>query len=880
MPAGSVAELQQKLLKRIAVDSPPLKQHGGFAMQRYRGSSQFLARKENRRLQRTQRKSRRHSKHASKQVMREKDLSSPPGSVPQSSSVPRALISQFSATDQVDDTSADNGKAIDSEYRNEELNKWEDSSGEEPAATTTKTTERGGISKTHFQKLAQDDAEIEEFERKLGIKKGRRFLPQSFKEDGLDQLIGESSEHIACSEDNTKKWKSVYDDWLSSKRRKTESKPVLEPVADRLSREVSLTQDMTESVSLSSSDMEDSAAYGENKLDSVYDGGADSRGGMSDFDEDGAASVFNSNKSVTGNSKQPQRENPYIAPTSGVVTAKYIPLSRRHENKGSEKQAQPQLQRQIRGLINRLTDANLIWIVRSVEDIYQTNARAEVTEILTDAILAQMRKQESLPDQFFVLVGGFSAAVYMNTGCSFGSHLVQNIIKEFAEYYGQASEHDSKQQALKKEPSNFLTFLTQLYVFEVVSCRILFDYMEKLLDNLSELNVELLLKVCRMAGRLLRRDDPQALKHVSNVLISAVHNVGYTNVSARTKFMVETIQDLKNSKPRARGTDSSIVSEHVLRMKKRLGELKSQSKRLDGLAPMGIGLKDTESVDKHGEWWLVGASVPTYRDAEERAQMISQAVSHDQDATDDEDMDFILPDYPSKARAQGLYTGAQIAVFTAIMSGLDSEHGYRQFVDLKLRKDEQLEITKVLVQCVGSEPDYNEYYALLGEQACANSRIRFAFQDRMWKIFRSLGESLFSEGSEVEASTEGEKLKNGHRLGNIARFYASLVAKGALSISILKPINLSELNTWSSLFVELFLLSLLRHCRGRQGSEDLKVDRVFSPASGFPALATNLHWFLRDEIRKSKYIGEKETKAIHRVRKKAQAVIRGSEAVR
>ncbi|EFY93619.1 MIF4G domain containing protein [Metarhizium acridum CQMa 102] len=855
MPAGSITDLQQKLFKRIGVDLHTQKQSGGAAIHRHYGSPHSLTRKENRRLQRTQRKSQRHSNHPSRPMMKRKEGNSASCHRKTLSPVPRILASQFSDVDQVDDMLSDAGKGSDLEYSTEEVENWEDSSGEISADTTPNTTKRRGLSKIHLEKLAQDDAEIEDFERKLGIKKGRRSLPQAFKEDGLEELIGEPGEDIASSEDDMKKRKSVYDDWLSSKRRKTVSRPVSQPLSDSLSRVRSApTRDMTESVSP----------------------------GSSVIDEDDTTGGHDSDQRAFENYKQPQRENPYIAPTGGSVTAKYVPLSRRYESTESEKLAQPRLQRQVRGLINRLTDTNLISIVQSVEELYQSNARAEVTDILTDAILAQLRKQESLSDQFFVLIGGFSAAVYKITGSSFGSHLVRNIVKEFGEYYGQAADHDSSQQALKKEPSNFLTFLTQLYVFEVVSCKIVFDYMEKLLDNLSELNVELLLRVCRMAGKLLRRDDPQALKHVSNVLSSSVNSVGYTNISVRTKFMIETIQGLKNNKPSAKGTDSTIVSEHVLRMKKRLGELKSQSRRLDGLAPMGIGLKDTESVDKHGKWWLVGASVPTYRDAEERARMISKTVSRDlEDAADDEDMDFVLPDYPSKAKAQGLHTGTQIAIFTAIMSGLNYEHGHRQFVGLKLKKDDQLEITRVLVQCVGSEPDYNEYYALVGGQACLNSRIRFAFQDRLWKIFRSLGESLFGEGSEeAEETTEGERLKNERRLGNIAQFYASLVANGALSISILKPIDLPELNVWASLFVELFLLSLLRQCRGKETNEDLKVKRIFGPASELPALAANLHWFLRKKVRKSKHIENKQTKAMQRVRQKAQAAIQGSDGDR
>lgn len=879
MPTGSVLELQQKLFKRIGVESLPRRQ--GPATRSRHGSFQSLARKEERRSKRTRRKAQRYSKHPPASVTETVESNKGYDGRGKPSAIHLHSTSEFSPKAEEDmfmghDTASGSS---------DETEGWDDSLDKDLAEKPKQSPKGGSISKTLKDKLAQDDADIEEFERKLGMRKGRRSLPQAFKDDGLDEIIGEIGEDTASSEDEVKKRKRAYDDWLSLKRRKSESEPIAQPFSVRASGQ------SYESIRDGSVDdlTDDSSAH---YSDLPYDDSEDSHGRGIDHrrrvgGEPGTTVAEYANHRVDepgGNDESirsvdpPERENPYVAPTEGKSIFKYIPPSRRHGGAGSEHQAQSHLQKRLRGLVNRLTDANIISILQSVEEIYQSNARGEVTEILTDSILAQMRRAESLNDQFFVLVGGFSAAVYKITGSSFGSHMVRRVVNEFGEYYGQASDHGGSHQGLTKESSNFLTFLTQLYVFDVIGCRIIFDFMEKLLDSLSELNVELLLRVCRMAGKLLRRDDPQALKHVSYVLNSSVNKLGYTNVSVRTKFMIETIQGLKNSKPRAKGMDSAIVSEHVLRMKKRLGELKSQSRRLEGLAPMGIGLKDIETIDKHGRWWLVGASVPTYHDAEERAKIISAAAESGHDNTlDDEDMDFVLPDYPSKAKAQGLNTTAQVAIFTAIMSALNYEHGYRQFVGLKLKRDEQLEITRVLVQCVGSEPSYNEYYALVGGQACVNSRIRFAFQDRLWKTFRNLGESLFGEGAEADEVSGGEGLRSERRLGNMAQFYASLVANGHLSISLLKPLDLPGLNQWSALFVELFLLSLLRECKGKKTNEDMKVESVFGPAKGQPSLAANLHWFLRKRIPKSKHVRDRERKSMQQVWEKAQETVHESK---
>ncbi|GAB0136021.1 hypothetical protein EsDP_00004339 [Epichloe bromicola] len=684
-------------------------------------------------------------------------------------------------------------------------------------------TENGSMPKTLLKQLAQDDAEIEDLERKLGIRKGRRSLPQAFKDDGLDELLGGVVDGDSTSEDDQGKRKAAYDSWLSSKRRKPNALPEFSTERDLGNMLIGSDCESSQHDSFNHPEMRLDNFEPKRKLCNAPDGFERKYDDDLTRKSDGSFESFDDTSEVLTILQSPPRprENPYVAPTGGTNLAKYIPPSKRHQEEGKE---DTKLQKRLQGVVNRLTDACLISLTQSVEGIYQSHARGEVTETLTDAILAQMRKSETLPDQFFVLIGGFSAAIYKITGSSFGSHLVRRVVGEFSEQYNYALTYTGNH--IRKEPSNLLTFLTQLYVFEVVGCTIVFDYMERLLDNLSELNVELLLRVCRMAGRLLRRDDPQALQHVSNVLNVAVSRIGYSNISVRTKFMVETIQDLKNSKAKAKGTESIIVYEHVLRMKKRLGELKTQSRRLDGLTPMGIRLKDIEDVDRHGKWWLVGASVPEYRDATERASLVSgQAKTTLNEAPDDEDMDFVLPDFPNKAKAQGLNTPSQIAIFTAIMSALDSEHGYRQFANLRLKRDEQLEITRVLVQCVGSELHYNEYYALVGRQACTNGRVRFAFQNRLWGMFRGLGESLFGGEEDDEETMEGERMKNDRRLRHVAQFYASLVADGSLSITILKPVELPKLNSWSSIFVEWFILSLLRKCKGKRSHGDEKVEQ-------------------------------------------------------
>lgn len=863
MSTSSVAELQQKLFKRIGINTPtPTRPQQILA----RGSRKPPTRKGQRKAQRVEKKSKRYGGRLATNGHSSGDRKArPPFPSKQETGVRRppteSIVKNVHGALDDSEVSESMSEVTDDLINQDESEDSGDNSDEDDDANRFDgdPKPKPNISKSTQEKLAQDDAEIEAFERKLGIKKGRKSLPQSFNEDGLGDLLGEadgvdSKQNVDIDQ---QKRKRDYDDWLSAKRMKiaTGAPAKVKPSKQRLAED---TGNDKSSELNSDSDLlmpNGDGVEKERKREPTPDDDS-----LVGFDSDGEKE-----QPVT-----PMRENPYVAPATGNVVAKYVPPSLR---KGSiaESEQRARLQRNIQGLVNRLTDANILSIVQSIEELYQKNARGDVTEIITDIILAQIYKPELLPDQFFVLTGGFTAAIYKIVGSSFGSHVIRRLVQDLARDYDQAGDGNT---STRREASNLVNLLTQLYVFDVVSCRIMFDYMEKFLGKLSELNVELLLRICRMAGRMLRRDDAQSLKHIASVLNTNMSKGGYESVSVRTKFMVETINDLKNSKSKGKGFDSAVVSEHVVRMKKRIGELKSQSRRLDGLAPMGMSLRDIEGADSDGKWWLVGASVPvktknsTVRETEGES---------DGSSTDDEDMDFVLPDYPQKARSQGFSTLAQIAIFTALMSANNFEHGYRQFVNLKLKKDDQLEIARVLVQCVGSEADYNEFYALVANQACSNNKLRFAFQDRLWKIFRGLGESMFGDEADDEESAESERMKDPRRLANVARFYASLVADGSLGIAVLKPLDLPEINSWTSDFVEHFLVRLLAHCKGRSSNEDATVEKIFGAARQLPGVAAGLHWFLRKKVRKSELIGAKDSKKMERVRQKAQAAVQAIE---
>ncbi|KAG8162944.1 hypothetical protein KVR01_007422 [Diaporthe batatas] len=752
-------------------------------------------------------------------------------------------------------------------FSGESADEWPDespgeSSGEEDlsmsthsGATESKLAKRDAKGPAIDNKLAEDDAEIAFLEKKLGIK-SRKTLPKSFQEDGLDEVLGELAEH----EDDEallakRKRKAEADEWLAQKRRKAAQQ------ASKGRGEESDEDESLDDLDLGS-DLDDEADF--------------------DDDEDPLGSEREMEEAPVR-----QRENPYVAPIPATAAAqKYVPPARRQES-GSDAELVSRIRRQAQGFINRLTDSNLIAILGDIERLYRENPRQHVTTVLADLILVQICEPTSLSDTLLILYGGFATAVYKVIGPDVGAQLIQQTVDRFRTYYAEVSNSASRE--VSKHTSNLITFLAQTYNFQLIRCNLIFDYVRLLLEHLSELNAELLLRIVRMAGQNLRRDDPLALKDIVALVRQAVNKVGEANLSVRTKFMIESINDLKNNRVKTGASGSAVIQDHTTRMKKILGSL--STRKLKATEPLRIGLKDMEESDTRGKWWLVGASwagrdgpqerlaekEPAAEDGDEGSSREKDKKTEKGGATSILDEDEV-PDLAALAREQNMNTDVRRAIFIAIVGAVDYEDAYRRVKELRLTQSGQRrDVAYVAMHCAGIEESYNPYYSWVARRLCEDKRIRFAFQDGLWNLFRRLGELLFGEVDEVkmdDEEDEGEGEGTGlRRIFCLGKMFGFMVAHGTHGLAVLKCLNLLHLKPKTRDFVEVMLITLF---------QELKVLGT-EPTAIFAAvpdrtLSKGLEWFLRTRVRKTKLLtNKKEKKVVKRGCDKAVAALANEE---
>lgn len=685
-------------------------------------------------------------------------------------------------------------------------------------------------------RLARDDAEIAALEKRLG-KKGKKKSKGT--EDGLDDIFGDLGDFASddgLDERPTKRKRGEDDAWLASKRRKALG--------------VAPEQSSEEETELEDFESDDMASDEDLDLDTTdFDEINDPEGGenleSNDGDGDGADTTLTTKSRI--------RENPYAAPVApdAAQSTKYIPPALRGPP-SSDAEALTRLKRQIQGLLNRLSESNVLTILRDVEQVYRSNPRGYVNTTLVDLLMDMLSEPSALLDTFLILHAGFIAALYKVIGPDFGAHIVERIVAEFNQHYQRNKEGHGKQT------TNLMSLVADLYTFQVIGSNLVFDYVRFFLDELSEINTELLLRIVRTAGPQLRQDDPTALKDIVVLLQKSVAKVGQQTLPVRTKFMIETINDLKNNRMKTGVAATAMSREHTTRMKKQLGTLSARN--LKATEPLRIGLRDINDTEKKGKWWMVGAS--WRNDAVDAAVVQDRKDDKQQPSTFEEDDLGGEVDLIQLAREQRMNTDVRRAIFISIMSATDFKDAQIRLSKLNLKKAQETEIPRVIVHCAGSEETYNPYYTVLARKVCADHKTRKSFQFALWDIFRSLGER--QDGAEElddedDSGDTGEPLR---KLVNQGKLYGTLIGKKALPITSLKNLNFPYLQPKTKTFVEVLLVTtILESQKGSKQRNNKSLLEVFVEADHTPEMITGLQYFLKKEVLKTEIVekGDKET---------------------
>ncbi|WVW82576.1 hypothetical protein I302_104587 [Kwoniella bestiolae CBS 10118] len=518
---------------------------------------------------------------------------------------------------------------------------------------------------------------------------------------------------------------------------------------------------------------------------------------------------------------------PTEIPTNPSAPTKYVPPHLRaaqleESAKGNKQKAEEmiKLERKAQGLLNKLSEANLESILGEIEGLYRGHSRNDVSTTLTNLIIQMISNKANLLDSFVVLYATLVGALHRVIGMEFGAHFVHTLIVRYQSALTDPSSTETKLEANiyetpdgSKEALNLLTLIAELYNAQVIGSKLIYDLIKGFLEGgqtangevMSERATEGLLKVLRCSGAQLRTDDPASLKDIVN-LVQEKTKGKEKSMTARARFMVETLTNVKNGKIKS-NQNSEGGNEAAMRMKKFLSGL-GKKRRLLAHEPLRVSLSDLLSADKKGKWWLVGAGWSGNPLVEREQALASSSKSAmpdkrrkmkgDEDVTDEEAL-------LELARKQGMNTDVRRGVFVVLMTSEDYLHACDRLNALKLSDVQQREFVRVALHCCGLEKTYNPYYTLILSNLCSNSYDhRFTLQYALWDFIREL-----ESGSGSVDSTKSKKSKQKQRQENIAKAIAYVVGRGALDLTVFKAIDFTTLSSPLLSFLLIFLVHML-----------------------------------------------------------------------
>lgn len=469
-------------------------------------------------------------------------------------------------------------------------------------------------------------------------------------------------------------------------------------------------------------------------------------------------------------------ENPYVPPTRRGAPAAAPEVKQ-------DSEAVQRMRRAFKGSLNKLTESTLPHVSQEIQLVFLKNSRAEASEVFTDELLNLVNTPQPLQQVLYTVYAGLVANLYLSVGLTFAAHFVQVLVELIFAPQTTANK------------SNLTNLLVELYSFHIVSSRLIYDFMKRMLTDISSTEslseVELLLIVIRSGGNQLRSDDPVALKEVIVLLQRKMQDLGGNQaLTPRMRFLVDSIVALKNNRQKPL---SELVVSARHRIRKALQSAAGSGSSGGLKDPMQVGLSDILDSQTRGKWWLVGASWKGNSGSSSSSGANGQSGGDDKFDFDlDDEFGSSAVDWLELAKKQRLNTDIRRAVFVALMGAEDYLDACLRIDKLGLKTKQERDIPHVILHCLVQEPAYNPYYMLVATKQCMRHSTMKTFQFRLWDWLHS-----DPSGHPQQALHYG-------------RFYANLVSQKAMSLDVLKQADFIGASSDTELFLDMFFVTLYK----------------------------------------------------------------------
>ncbi|GBM40635.1 Nucleolar MIF4G domain-containing protein 1 [Araneus ventricosus] len=457
--------------------------------------------------------------------------------------------------------------------------------------------------------------------------------------------------------------------------------------------------------------------------------------------------------------------------------SKYIPPKLRKENKNSDELENEdclRIKKQLKGLLNRLSESNLQNICHQIEAMYMKKSRNDMNETLFSLMSELLFTPSLSPPRLIMEQAILVALLHANVGPEIGAYFLQHIVEKLGELFKKSENYGEE-----KECNNVLIFLSHLYNFKVTHSTLMFDVFHILIESFSSKDIELIQLLLKHIGFVLRKDDALKLKELVFSIQAKAASFNKDQNDSRVKFMLETLTAIRNNNMyKIPDYDPSII-EHSKKF------LRGLIRKGCSIQELAISYEDLLKAEEKGKWWIVGSA---WAESDDNDSKKLQAVKGNQLNLKTEVSEKIL----ELARKQHMNTDVRKTIFCIIMTSEDYMDAFEKLLKLNLKNQQEREIIHVILHCALQEKNFNPFYAHLAKQFCNFARKhQICLQFALWDKFK-----------------EFSKMKP-RQMKNLSGLLSFLFASGALPLSVLKVIHFSDMNKPMVRFFRQILLAIL-----------------------------------------------------------------------
>ncbi|XP_043276186.1 nucleolar MIF4G domain-containing protein 1 [Venturia canescens] len=518
-----------------------------------------------------------------------------------------------------------------------------------------------------------------------------------------------------------------------------------------------------------------------------------------------------------------------------ILTAnenKYVPPAARLkqlETNSMLSEKLSRLKKQLKGHLNRLAEHNMHTIITQIEDLYMSNSRNDMNEMISKLMMESIVSPVMTPDRLIAEHMMLIAILHANVGTEVGAHFLLSLVRKFDEMIKIPQEVENK------ELDNIILMISHLYNFKVYGSQLLYQILNILSEKFTEKEIELILLILKSVGFLLRKDDPVALKELILKLQQKASSSKSEN--SRIKFMLDVVLAIKNNNMSKIPQYDPTHVEHLKKI------MKTFLRKGNVVTQFNISLEDLLQVDERGKWWIVGSAWTGNNDLTKPLK-----------STDNSGKPLFSQKILDLARKQRMNTDTRRNIFCILMTAEDYLDAFEKLHHLGLKDQQAREIIYVIMDCCLQEKKFNPYYAVLAQKFCDYDR----------KNQMTLQYSIWDKLKELQNYNEKQ-------LSNFAKFLTHLFVEKGLALSVLKVVEFGQLDKQTMRLLRQIILGILLH-----DTEEACL-HVFERISISPQLKTfreGLRLFINHFLIKNAELRTISAKEVDKLKKRGELVDR------